>query len=317
MNNDQPQIGTAKTLVLLVGPTGVGKTELALQLAQTLQSPIISCDSRQVFREIPIGTAAPTAEELSRVKHYFIGSRSIEEDYSAGEYERECIPLLQTLFEQHDTLLMTGGSMLYADAICNGLDELPHVPEEIRTQVNEHYRTNGIEWLQNQVQTLDPDYWEIVDRNNPARLIHCIEICLTTGKTYSSLRTNIKKERPFKILKIGLNRPRTELYERINQRVVEMMNQGLLEEAQKVYDKRHLTSLQTVGYRELFDYFSGTYDLDRAIALIQQNTRHYAKRQLTWFRRDPDIHWLNAQNDYETNIHTIITLLRTGSVQEK
>ena len=212
---------------------------------------------------------------------------------------------------------MTGGSMLYADAVCYGLDDLPAVPETIRRQVHQAYETQGLAWLQSEVQRLDPDYWNEVDQQNPARLTHCVELCLTTGKPYSSLRTATTKIRPFRILKIGLERPREELYDRINRRVEQMIADGLVDEARKVYHLRHLNSLQTVGYRELFACFDGEYDLARAIELIQQNTRHYAKRQMTWFRRDKTIHWLNADNDYEENIHLIDDLLRADSVQEQ
>lgn len=305
----------SKTLLLIVGPTGVGKTELSLRMAEHWHCPIISCDSRQMYREIPIGTAAPTTEEQKRVKHYFIADRSIIEDYNAGQYERDALALMENLFAMHDILVMTGGSMLYADAVCKGLDDLPSVPEAIRAHVNGQYDRCGLEWLQQEVQRLDPDYWTIVDQNNPARLKHCVELCLATGSTYSSLRTQPHKERPFRIVKVGLDRPRAELYARINERVLQMMEEGLLQEAEKVYAQRHLNSLQTVGYRELFGYLSGEYDLDRAIELIQQNSRHYAKRQLTWFRRDSDIHWLDARNDYEANIHSIDGLLDDDCVQ--
>lgn len=307
----------SKTLLLILGPTGVGKTELSLRVAEHFGSPILSCDSRQVFRPIPIGTAAPTAEEQARVKHYFIATRELEEDYNAGQYERDAIALMEELFRTHDTLVMTGGSMLYADAVCNGLDDLPSVPETIRAQVQQAYETQGLAWLQSEVQRLDPAYWYIVDQQNPARLIHCIEISLATGQPYSSLRTNTRKNRPFRILKIGLERPREELYDRINRRVEQMIADCLVEEAKAVYPLRHLNSLQTVGYRELFAHFDGEYDLERAIELIQQNSRHYAKRQMTWFRRDKDIHWLNANETYEKNIHLIDTLLCADSVQEE
>jgi len=306
-----------KTLLLIVGPTGVGKTELALRVAEHLRCPILNCDSRQVYRDIPIGTAAPTAEEQARVKHYFVATRDLDEEYNAGQYERDALALTDTLFASNDVLLMTGGSMLYADAVCNGLDDLPAVPDSIRREVQAQYKRNGLSWLQAEVQRLDPDYWTIVDPNNPARLAHCIEICRTTGRTYSSLRTNSRKKRPFRIVKVGLNRPRAELYDRINRRVLQMMADGLANEAEKVYHKRNLNSLQTVGYRELFGYLDGEYDLDRAVELIQQNTRHYAKRQLTWFRRDTQIHWLDATDDYETNIHIIDDLLRADSLQEE
>ena len=307
----------SKTLLLILGPTGVGKTELSLRVAEHYGCPILNCDSRQIYRSIPIGTAAPTEEEQARVKHYFVATRDLDQDYNAGQYERDAIALMEELFRTCDTLVMTGGSMLYADAVCNGLDDLPAVPETIRRQVHQAYETKGLAWLQSEVQRLDPDYWNEVDQQNPARLTHCVELCLTTGKPYSSLRTATTKIRPFRILKIGLERPREELYDRINRRVEQMIADGLVEEARKVYPLRHLNSLQTVGYRELFACFDGEYDLARAIELIQQNTRHYAKRQMTWFRRDKTIHWLNADNDYEENIHLIDDLLRADSVQEK
>lgn len=306
-----------KTLLLILGPTGVGKTELALRVAQRYGCPIVSCDSRQIFREIPIGTAAPTAEEQQRVKHYFVGERSIEEDYNAGQYERDALQLLATLFAQHEVVVMTGGSMLYADAVCKGFDDLPSVPPSARADVQREYETKGLAWLQSEVQRLDPAYWAEVDQQNPARLAHCVELCRVTGKPYSALRSHTTKARPFRILKIGLDRPRAELYARINDRVKQMMEAGLLEEAKAVYPKRALNSLQTVGYKELFAYLDGEYDLHRAIELIQQNSRHYAKRQLTWFRRDNEIHWLNANDDYEKNSDSIDGLLRAGSVQEE
>lgn len=307
----------SKTLLLILGPTGVGKTELSLRVAEHYGCPILNCDSRQIYRSIPIGTAAPTEEEQARVKHYFVATRDLDQDYNAGQYERDAIALIEELFRTCDTLVMTGGSMLYADAVCYGLDDLPAVPETIRRQVHQAYETQGLAWLQSEVQRLDPDYWNEVDQQNPARLTHCVELCLTTGKPYSSLRTATSKIRPFRILKIGLERPREELYDRINRRVEQMIADGLVDEARKVYHLRHLNSLQTVGYRELFACFDGEYDLARAIELIQQNTRHYAKRQMTWFRRDKTIHWLNADNDYEENIHLIDDLLRADSVQEQ
>ena len=327
------QCSNSKTLVLILGPTGVGKTELSLRVAEHFACPILNCDSRQVFRGIPIGTAAPTAEEQARVKHYFVGTRELEQDYNAGQYERDALALLEQLFPTHDTVIMTGGSMLYADAVCNGLDDLPPVPEHIRKEVayphplpegkGEMTREEWLKWLQSEVQRLDPDYWKAVDQSNPARLAHCVEICLTTGKPYSSLLTKSRQlsalspQRPFRIVKIGLELPREVLYDRINRRVEQMMADGLVEEARAVYPKRKLNSLQTVGYRELFAYFDGEYELDRAIELIQQNTRHYAKRQMTWFRRDNTIHWLKANDPYEKNIHLIDALLCADSVQEE
>jgi tRNA dimethylallyltransferase len=239
------------------------------------------------------------------VKHYFVATHALEENYNAGQYERDALTLLDELFKTHEVVVMTGGSMLYADAVCKGLDDLPAVPEEIRKDVS----TKDLEWLQREVQRLDPAYWEIVDQQNPARLAHCVEICLTTGKPYSSLRTNSCKERPFRIIKIGLTRPRPLLYARIDERVKQMVANGLIEEARKVYPKRQLNSLQTVGYKELFASFDGDYDLNRAIELIQQNSRHYAKRQMTWFRRDKDIHWLDAGEAIQTNLENIEKLL--------
>ena len=300
-----------------MGPTGVGKTELALRVAERYGCPIVSCDSRQIFREIPIGTAAPTADEQQRVKHYFIGERSIEEAYNAGQYERDALELLDVLFAKHDVVVMTGGSMLYADAVCKGLDDLPSVPSSVRADVQREYESKGLAWLQSEVQRLDPVYWDEVDRQNPARLAHCVELCRVTGKPYSALRSHTAKERPFRIVKIGLDRPRAQLYARIEERVEQMMAAGLLEEAKAVYPKRALNSLQTVGYKELFAYLDGQYDLERAVELIQQNSRHYAKRQLTWFRRDKEIHWLNANDDYEKNSNSIDDWLRADSVQEE
>ena len=319
----------SKTLLLILGPTGVGKTELSLRVAEHYGCPIVSCDSRQIFRGIPIGTAAPTADELARVKHYFIASRELEDDYNAGQYERDALELLEELFKTHDVVVMTGGSMLYADAVCKGLDDLPAVPAEIREEVKRNYEQGGLSWLQSEVQRLDPDYWKIVDQQNPARLMHCVELSRTAGKPYSSLLTRTMHNaqftmhnaqlglRSFRIVKVALDRPREELYDRINRRVEQMIADGLEQEAKAVYPKRHLTSLQTVGYREMFAYFDGEYDLDRAIELIQQNSRHYAKRQLTWFRRDKEIHWLNANNAYEKNIHIIDDLLSSCGLQKE
>lgn len=312
------------TLLVIQGPTGVGKTELALRVAEHYGCPILNCDSRQLYRDIPIGTAAPTAAEQARVRHYFVGTLDLTEDYSAGQYERDALALLDRLFREHDVLILSGGSMLYADAVCHGLDDLPAVPAAIRADVQRGYEEGGIAWLQQEVQRLDPDYWTIVDQMNPARLRHCVELSLTTGKPYSSLLTKQSpitnhqsplSPRPFRILKIGLDRPREELYERINRRVVQMMDDGFLDEARRVYPERRLNSLQTVGYKELFAYLDGTCDLPRAIEMIQQNTRHYAKRQLTWLRRDPDIHWLDAREAYEKNLHIIDGLLRSGGLQ--
>lgn len=304
------------TLLVLTGPTGVGKTELSLRLAEHWGCPIVSADSRQVFREIPIGTAAPTPAEQARVRHYFIGTKSVADDYNAGQYERDAIALLGTLFAQHRVVVLTGGSMMYIDAVCNGFDDIPTISAEVRAQARQDYETQGLTWLQQEVQRLDPAYWAEVDKQNPQRLLHCLEICRANGKTYSSLRQKRRAKRPFRILKIGLTRPREELYQRINLRVEQMMAQGLLEEAKSVYPFRAKNSLQTVGYREMFAFFDGQYTLEKAIEMIQQNSRHYAKRQMTWFNRDTTIHWINADLDYETQLHTIIDWLYADSVQE-
>lgn len=299
------------TLLVLTGPTGVGKTELALRLAEHYACPIINADSRQIYREIPIGTAAPTSQEQQRVRHYFVGTHNLTEDYNAGQYERDCLQLIQALIaERPDTgtpvAVLTGGSMMYIDAVCHGLDDIPNVDSKIRQQVQQQYAEHGLEWLQHEVEDLDPTYWEIVDRNNPQRLMHCIEVSRQTGQPYSLFRRGFEAtERPFRIVKVALQRPREELYARINARVIKMMNEGLEEEARSVYPLRRYNSLQTVGYKEMFDYIDGLCSLEQAVDKIQQNTRHYAKRQMTWFRRDNDIHWLDADIDYEEQIHTI------------
>ncbi len=285
-------------------------------MAEHWGSPVISCDSRQLYRDIPIGTAAPTVAEQARVKHYFIGCKGLEDDYNAGEYERDALTLINQLFVTHDVLVVTGGSMLYIDALCEGLDDLPAVPAAIRAEVRQQYEQGGLAWLQSEVARLDATYWAEVDRHNPARLAHCVELCRTTGRPYSQMRTRSSKIRPFRIVKIGLQRPREELYARINRRVDQMIADGLVAEAQRVYPYRTQNSLQTVGYREIFAYMDGEYDLSRAIALIKQSTRHYAKRQLTWFRRDKSIHWLDANEEYEKNINIITGLLRDDCMQE-
>lgn len=284
-----------KTLLVLTGPTGVGKTELSLRLAEHFGTPILNADSRQIYREIPIGTAAPTAEEQARVQHYFVGTRSITDDYNAGQYERDALALLDQLFAQRDCVLMVGGSMMYIDAVCRGLDEMPNVPTELRQQLKNRYQSEGLAYLQSEVQRLDPDYYGQVDQQNPQRLLHALEVCLATGHPYSSFRKGVTRQRPFRVIKIGLTRPRDILYARINQRVLQMMQDGLRDEALAVYPLRHLNSLQTVGYRELFRAFEGEWTEDTAIQMIQQNSRHYAKRQLTWYRADSDMHWFNLE----------------------
>lgn len=284
------------TLIILLGPTGVGKTDLGIALAQRLACPVVSADSRQIFRELPVGTAAPTAEELGKVEHWFIGNKSVEEDYNAGQYEAEVLPMITGYLASHEALLMVGGSMMYIDAVCKGFDYLPQVPQTVRQQVRNDYEAKGLEWLQSELMRLDPDYCRQVDLQNPQRLMHAVEISLVAGKPYSAFRTGTAKKRPFRILKVGLQRDRAELYERINRRVAQMMAQGLLQEAEKVYPYRHKNSLNTVGYKELFAYIDGKCTLDEAVDKIRQNSRHYAKRQLTWFRQDTEIHWFDAGN---------------------
>ncbi len=286
-----------KTLLVLLGPTGVGKTEISLRLAESFTCPIVSSDSRQFYRELKIGTAAPTPTELERAKHYFIGSHSVFDTYNAGQYEADVMILLQKLFQENDVVMLVGGSMMYIDAICDGIDNIPNVDEQTRTYWKNVYAEKGLEFIQNELKRLDPVHFDEVDQMNHKRILHALEICTITGKPYSDLRTGTKKERPFNILKIGLNRPRPELYERINARVNVMLHDGLIEEARPFFEHRHLNTLNTVGYKELFEYFAGNWTLEFAINMIQQNSRRYAKRQLTWFNRDSEIHWFHPANE--------------------
>lgn len=282
------------TLVVLIGPTGVGKTELSLSLAKLLSSPIISADSRQVYKGIEIGTAAPTEEQLKTVEHFFVSKLGLEDYYSAAQYEAEVMGLLDVLFRKHSHILLEGGSMMYVDAVTKGIDDIPTVDEDTREYMKERLENDGLDILLKELRMLDPEYYAIADLKNAKRIVHALEICYMTGKTYTSFRTGNKKERPFNIMKFGLRRERTNLFERINNRVDAMMDAGLLDEARRVYPLRHLNSLNTVGYKELFAYFDGTMTLDEAVARIKKNTRVYAKKQMTWFKHDPDIHWLDA-----------------------
>jgi tRNA dimethylallyltransferase len=282
-----------KTLLVLLGPTGVGKTELSLNLAEQLHSPILSSDSRQLYKELVIGTAAPTTAELQRVKHYFVGNLNLTDYYSASRFEEEVMDLLADLYQMHETILMSGGSMMYIDAVCKGIDEIPTVDDNLRNELKELFAEEGLEPIRQRLKILDPIFYNQVDLKNHKRVIHALEICLMTGKPYSALRTNTVKERPFRIVKIGLKRDREELYERINRRVDVMMEQGLLEEARSVYPFRHLNALNTVGYKELFDYFDGKCDLVSAVEKIKQNTRIYSRKQMTWFKRDKEITWFH------------------------
>lgn len=284
-------------LLVLLGPTGVGKTALSLRLASMFQTSIISSDSRQFYREIPIGTAAPTREQLNQVPHYFVGTHSIFDSYNAGRFELDVIRLLNDLFRTNDTVVMVGGSMLYIDAVCNGIDDLPSIPAEIRQLVQEKYQTEGLESIRLWLKNLDFDYYRQVDLMNPQRIMHAIEISLLMDKPYSSLRTRTAKKRPFRIIKIGLTRPRAELYARINQRVDEMMALGLEEEARSLLPYKELNALNTVGFKELFDYFEGKYSRQEAVEKIKQHSRNYAKKQLSWFNRDADIHWFHPDDE--------------------
>lgn len=285
------------TLLVLLGPTGVGKTVGSIRIAEKLSSPILSADSRQLYKGMPIGTAAPTPDQLSRAKHYFVGILSPEEYYSASRYEEEAITLIEKLHKKHPVVVMVGGSMLYIDAVCRGIDEMPTIDDELRKDLQQLYRKEGLDPIRQQLKLLDPVFYRQVDLKNPKRVIHALEVCLMTGKPYSSLRTNLRKKRPFRIVKIGFTRERQELYDRINARVYDMIDNGLIEEAQRLYPLRHLNSLNTVGYKELFDYFDGKYDLNTAIEKIKQHSRNYARKQLSWFKRDKEIHWINLSDE--------------------
>ncbi len=287
------------TLIVLIGPTGVGKTELSLRLAEYFHTCIVSCDSRQLYADLKIGTAAPTEPQLARVPHHFIGTLQLTDYYSAAQYESEAIDLLNRLFEIHSTVILTGGSMMYVDAICKGIDDIPTVDAETRQLMLQKYEQEGLEHLCAELKLLDPEYYKIVDLKNPKRVIHALEICYMTGKTYTSFRTQQKKERPFRIIKIGLKREREELYERINLRVDQMMEEGLEEEARNVYPYRHLNALNTVGYKELFKYFDGEWALPFAVEKIKQNSRIYSRKQMTWFKRDEEIHWFHPDEEAE------------------
>lgn len=290
------------TLLVLLGPTGVGKTELSLQMAEFFGCPIISSDSRQLYRELKIGTAAPTEEQLARVKHYFIGTHSIFDSYSAGQYEADALKLIDELFEKHSVLLLVGGSMMYIDAVCKGFDQIPNVSPELRLQLNNEYKEKGIAWLQSELQQHDPIHYAKVDTQNYKRMLHALEVCIETGLPYSSFCTGEQKKRPFNIIKVGLNRPRAELYERINDRVDIMMQDGLLKEAEVFFTYRDLNPLNTVGYKELYNYMDGTWDLPFAINMIKQDSRRYAKRQMTWFNADKDIQWYDATLKWENKV---------------
>lgn len=281
-----------KKLLILLGPTAVGKTDLSVSYARRYDSPIISCDSRQIFREMSIGTAVPSEELRAEIPHYFIQDHTIFEPYTAGKYEVEALALLESLFEQgHETLVMVGGSGFYIDALCEGLDDFPPADLLLRKELMRRLKEEGVESLRLELKALDPVSYEAIDIANGQRVVRALEVCLMTGRPFSSFKTGARKERPFEIEKIGLTRPRAELYARIDDRVLQMVEDGLMEEVRRLYPHRALTALQTVGYKELFPVLEGEYGLDRGIELVQRNTRHYAKRQLSWWTRDKSIRW--------------------------
>lgn len=282
---------STERLVVIVGPTGSGKTDLSIRIALHYGAPILSTDSRQMYRGMPVGTAQPTFEQLQAVEHHFIASHDIGDNLSCGEYETQAIACLEKLFAEHDCVVAVGGSGLYVKALCEGMDDLPQADENLRRELAVRLEAEGLEALAAQLGTLDPDYYEAVDRNNPARVVRALEVCLQTGRSYSQLRTGMRRKRSFDIVKVGVDLPREALYERIDRRVDRMLADGLEAEARAMYSYRHLNALQTVGYREFFDYFDGRISYDQAVELIKRNSRRYAKRQLTWFRRDPEIRW--------------------------
>ena len=283
-------------LIVITGPTAVGKTALSLDIAKHYGIPVINADSRQIYRELRIGTAQPTEEQLKAVPHYFVGTLSIKDYYSASLFEQQVLALLKELYVKSDYALMSGGSMMYIDAVCDGIDDIPTIDDSTRTLYKQRLVNEGLENLCLELKRLDPEYYEVVDLQNPRRVVHALEICTMTGKTYTSFRKRAKRERPFDIIKIGLNRPREELYKQINLRVDQMMADGLLEEARNYYPFRELNALNTVGYKEIFDYFDEHWSLEEAVERIKGNTRRYARKQLTWFKKDEHIHWYHPDD---------------------
>ena len=285
-----------KTLIVITGPTAVGKTDLCLDVAKHFDIPIINADSRQIFRELKIGTARPTDEQMAQVHHDFVAMLSLDDYYSASLFEQQVLAKLEQQFQSRDYALLSGGSMMYIDAVCDGIDDIPTIDDQTRETMKRRLKDEGLEALCEELKRLDPDYYEIVDRQNYRRVVHALEICTMTGKTYTSFRKRIKKERPFRIIKIGLDRPREELYQRINARVDKMMEEGLLDEARQVYPMRDMNALNTVGYKELFDYFDGRWPLEEAVERIKGNTRRYARKQLTWYKKDEQIRWFHPDD---------------------
>lgn len=288
-----------KYLILVVGPTAVGKTDLCLNLAKKFQTEILSCDSRQFYREMNRGTAKPSVEELAEVPHHFINNLSIMDAYDVRKYEEEALGLLEHLFQKHQVVILTGGTGLFADVVVNGMDAIPEVAPEIREEIILEYQSKGLTWLQGAVEQVDPEFFAQVDQANPQRLMRALEIWRGTGLKFSSFRTKKKVNRPFEVIKIGLDRPREELYQRIDRRMDQMLAEGLFEEAESFYEKRGLNALQTLGYTEIFDFLDGKYDREELIRLLKRNSRRYAKRQLTWFRRDPLIRWFHPSEEHE------------------
>ena len=284
-----------KTLIVITGPKAVGKKALCLEIAKHFDIPIINADSRQIYKELRIGTASPTSEQMQQVPHFFVGSLSLNDYYSASLFEQQVLECLEQQFQTNDYALLSGGSMMYIDAVCDGIDDIPTIDDETRELMKQRLAEEGLKALVEELKRLDPEYYEIVDRQNPRRVVHALEICTMTGKTYTSFRKREKRQRPFRIIKIGLNRPREELYQRINQRVDQMMQQGLLEEAKSLYPMRQMNALNTVGYKELFDYLEGRWPLEEAVERIKGNTRRYARKQLTWYKKDPQIRWFHPQ----------------------
>ena len=288
-----------KTLIVIVGPTGSGKTDVSIRLARHFCAPVLSTDSRQMYKGMPVGTAQPTEEQLNAAEHHFIASHDITDNLSCGEYETQALALLADLFSRHNCVVAVGGSGLYVRALCEGMDDLPQADEALRAALSQRLALEGVTALAEELRVLDPAYYEEVDRSNPARVLRALEVCRQTGRPYSELRTGTRRERDFGIVKIGIDMPREELYGRIDRRVDQMLADGLEAEARALYPYRKLNALQTVGYKEFFDYFDGKTSLEEAVALIKRNSRRYAKRQLTWFRRDPEIRWFRPDQTEE------------------
>ena len=281
-------------LIVILGPTAVGKTELSLRVAEHFRCPIINADSRQIYRDIAIGTAAPTAQEMKRVEHYFVHTKQLDEYYSAAQYEEDVLNLLDTLFKTHEVVVLSGGSMMYIDAVTKCIDDIPTIDDDTRQLIKQRYEKEGLEQLLAELKLLDPEYYNIVDKKNHKRVVHALEICYMTGNTFTSYRVNERKQRPFSIIKIGLRREREDLFNRINQRVDKMMQEGFMDEAKRVYPLRQLNSLNTVGYKELFNVIAGEWELPMATERIKKNTRVYAKKQMTWYKKDNEIQWVDV-----------------------